>query len=71
MDIWHDDEGVWYQRGPQTIGPFATEEEAIADVAKPRCRAGHEKYVVNCEHCEVLQMQLSGELKPTPISEFA
>lgn len=27
-DIWWDDEGCWVQVGPQTEGPFATEEEA-------------------------------------------
>lgn len=31
LDVWHDDEGVWYQCGPQTYGPFATEEEACAE----------------------------------------
>jgi hypothetical protein len=29
-DIWHDDDGVWRQIGPQTFGPFATEREAEA-----------------------------------------
>lgn len=27
--VWHDNEGVWAQRGPQTLGPFKTEDEAV------------------------------------------
>lgn len=27
-DIWHDDDGIWRQIGPQVYGPFATEHDA-------------------------------------------
>lgn len=38
---------------------------------EPRCAAGHAKYLAHCEYCTVLQMELSGELVPIRISEFA
>lgn len=36
LDIWHDDEGVWAQVGPDTLGPFASEAEAEAAAKQAR-----------------------------------
>lgn len=45
--------------------------ETCATFEPPRCKSGHTAYLANCEFCTILQMELSGELSPVSITEFA
>lgn len=56
---------------PERTGFRSEAGQRTPKCAHATCSAGHALYLAHCEYCTVLQMELSGELSPIRISEFA
>jgi hypothetical protein len=56
---------------PERTGFRSEEDQCTPKCEHVKCSAGRMRYLAHCEYCTVLQMELSGELSPVRISEFA
>lgn len=56
---------------PERTGFRSEADQRTPKCTHIKCSAGHMRYHGHCEFCIILQMEMSGELSPVPISEFA